>query len=336
MAGQLTRYLVIPEGEHPLPHQVRVNEHGQASVIDVLMCVCFTGDNGKLTLTARVNASKYYQRLCSEYDEVKTFCLNFRFPGPGQRDTPVAGRKGMIRIIQLLRGKRAAKFRESLAGLMVRYLDADMGLAENIIDRAVDARIADIERRHRQKQEAREHQPVVDPEHHRLKSRDSTKNLGAELNNRGAEREDYRIMHGTVNRAVTGMYTDKYRGIQVNLKKNDAAREGFTESMNAMAYLANSLAREGMQKGGTMDDQLRMVSTKCSQAAKTVGLHDIAKIVQPRDYITGNKRIMEQARAEAKRLKPEEPAQQIAAPPSKPPKTLSACFVAPRSITACA
>ena len=40
-----------------------------------------------------------------------------------------------FQIIQLLRGKKASKSRESNAGLVEQYLDADMGLANDIIDR---------------------------------------------------------------------------------------------------------------------------------------------------------------------------------------------------------
>ncbi|KAL3144234.1 hypothetical protein ABBQ32_14188 [Trebouxia sp. C0010 RCD-2024] len=40
----------------------------------------------------------------------------------------------MLRIIQLLRGKKAATFRQSMADLLEKYLDADMGLADDMTD----------------------------------------------------------------------------------------------------------------------------------------------------------------------------------------------------------
>jgi hypothetical protein len=91
------------------------------------------------------------------------------------------------------------------------------------------------------------------------------------MKRREAQQDDYKYMHGTVNRAVTGLYTNKYRAIQVNLKTNEAAREAFTEGMSAMAYLANALAKEGIMKGGSFDDQMKMVSTTCHEAAKVLG-----------------------------------------------------------------
>ena len=47
-------------------------------------------------------------------------------------------------ITKLLRGKRASKFRESIAGLVEQYLDADMGLADDITDRALQAHMPDL------------------------------------------------------------------------------------------------------------------------------------------------------------------------------------------------
>jgi len=50
----------------------------------------------------------------------------------------------MLRIIQLLKGKKAAHFRHHMATLLEKYLDADMGLADDITDRALQAHMADL------------------------------------------------------------------------------------------------------------------------------------------------------------------------------------------------
>src|SRR4051812_4902630 len=97
MAGQLTRYLAVSDGEQPLPHQVRVNQYGQASVIDVLMCVCFTSDDGKLLHHASNLARVYYKRLQTDNDEAGI--KSFKFPGRGQQFTPVASPMTMKRIV---------------------------------------------------------------------------------------------------------------------------------------------------------------------------------------------------------------------------------------------
>jgi len=55
-------------------------------------------------------------------------------------------RNGILQILQLLRGKRAAKFRQNMARLLEKYLDADMGLADDVTDRALQAHMADLKR----------------------------------------------------------------------------------------------------------------------------------------------------------------------------------------------
>ena len=129
-----------------LPRRVRVTPDGKmVSIIDVITVISFTHDDGRLKSSAQKNASDYNKILIRDHPEVSTLQRNFKFAGQGQRETPVAGRNGMLRIIQLLRGKKAATFRQSMADLLEKYLDADMGLADDITDRALDAHMADLE-----------------------------------------------------------------------------------------------------------------------------------------------------------------------------------------------
>ena len=44
------------------------------------------------------------------------------------RNVPSSDCTGMSRIIQMLKGKKAAKFRHNMASLLEKYLDADMVL----------------------------------------------------------------------------------------------------------------------------------------------------------------------------------------------------------------
>ena len=126
----------------------------------------------------------------------------------------------MLRIIQLLKGKKAAKFRQSMAALLEKYLDADMGLADDITDRALQAHMADL----RVAKGSSAEDSVEIP---RLKSRDSTKELGSVIKQIGAASKYYGLFHGGVNTAVTSIPTKKYREIQINLKPKEAAREAF-------------------------------------------------------------------------------------------------------------
>ena len=54
--------------------------------------------------------------------------VNFRFPGRGQRNTPVAPARGIVEIIMLLPGQQAARVRRMAAHLICRYLGGDLSL----------------------------------------------------------------------------------------------------------------------------------------------------------------------------------------------------------------
>ena len=50
-----------------------------------------------------------------------------------------------INIWRLLKGKKVAKFRQSMASLLQKCLDLDMGLADDIPDRALQAHMAGLQ-----------------------------------------------------------------------------------------------------------------------------------------------------------------------------------------------
>ena len=57
---------------------------------------------------------------------------HFRFPGQGQRSTPVACATGIIELVLLLPGKQAARVRRQAAELLCRYLGGDLALVDEI------------------------------------------------------------------------------------------------------------------------------------------------------------------------------------------------------------
>ena len=191
----------------------------------------------------------------------------------------------MLRIIQLLKGKKAAQFRQNMATLLEKYMDADMGLADDITDRALQAHMADLKAAKGSNAEGSGEIP-------RLKSRDSTKELGQAIKQIGAAPKYYGLFNGGVNTAVTGMPTRQYREVQINLRPKEAAREAFTDSMLGMTGTINALVRDNLADGGSADEQLEFTQDKCAQAAGLLGLHKRARQVQPREYIAGNKRVM--------------------------------------------
>ena len=89
---------------------IRVNEKGHFSVFDVLV-----GFN----VTDKSHCQSTLKRICDKYPEVNANLVNFKFPGRGQRDTPVADEEGIYQILMLCPGKRGAEFR-SWAAKIVR------------------------------------------------------------------------------------------------------------------------------------------------------------------------------------------------------------------------
>lgn len=70
-------------------------------------------------------ASKTLRRLEQKHPEVIAICGTFKFKGPGQRDTNVVDIRGLVTILNLMPGKRAAEFRAKSADILVRYLGGD-------------------------------------------------------------------------------------------------------------------------------------------------------------------------------------------------------------------
>ena len=46
-------------------------------------------------------AAEDLRRISTGHPEVKAICFDFKFPGRGQRDTPVTDAKGIVEIIML-------------------------------------------------------------------------------------------------------------------------------------------------------------------------------------------------------------------------------------------
>lgn len=111
---------IIPELDNA---KIRRTSDGFASVFDLIAAIGFSKDPHKV-----------WERLLERYPEVLTFCRNFKFSGRGQRETPVTDKKGWAYIIGLLPNAIGKKYREEAANLVIRYLDADITLAAEVVD----------------------------------------------------------------------------------------------------------------------------------------------------------------------------------------------------------
>lgn len=97
----------------------------RVSVIDVILIVTGATD-------AHV-AAQILRRMLETYAELKEKIDQFRFPGQGQRETPVTDVRGMVEIIMLLPGVQAARIRRTAAEILVRYLGGDLTIIDEVV-----------------------------------------------------------------------------------------------------------------------------------------------------------------------------------------------------------
>ena len=86
-----------------------------------------------ITGQVKSNAGKKtLERVKESHPEVYPNWINFRFPGRGQRDTPVVDVRGIVEIVMLLPGRHAARVRRQAAELLCRYLGGDLALVDEV------------------------------------------------------------------------------------------------------------------------------------------------------------------------------------------------------------
>ena len=117
--------------------KIRVNDDGYFSVYDAIK-VCGHPNprqvwqgNGRKKKDGTLSA----YGLIHKYPEVVQKTYNFQFPGRGQRKTPVVDIEGWLNILPLLPGAMGKKYRAEAAKLVLRYLNADPNLADEVIQR---------------------------------------------------------------------------------------------------------------------------------------------------------------------------------------------------------
>ncbi len=72
-------------------------------------------------MTGNANPHKTWLDISRQHEEVLAEVLTesdyFKFPGRGQQQTPVVGARGLVTIMNLLQGEKAALFRAAEAGV---------------------------------------------------------------------------------------------------------------------------------------------------------------------------------------------------------------------------
>ena len=105
--------------------QLRITDETppRISVIDVAVVITAHGAD---------YASQSIRCIWQKYPEVREKITDFKFPGRGQRKTPVTGVLGAIELTFLLTGRHAARVRRQAAQLFCRYLGGDLALVDEV------------------------------------------------------------------------------------------------------------------------------------------------------------------------------------------------------------
>lgn len=107
--------------------QVRVTPDGRISVYD-----------GIGFITGHKNPRQVWNDVIAKVSEVVQKTDNFQFEGKGQRPTPVATLQVFLEILVLLPGQVSATIRERAIRTLVRAMNGDPTLVEEILDRIRD------------------------------------------------------------------------------------------------------------------------------------------------------------------------------------------------------
>lgn len=114
--------------------EVRTTPDGRISVYDGIKFTC-----------AQEDPYNVWKRLSVEHSEVPAKCRNFKFPGRGQRETPVATLQVFTEILVLLPGKVAAKVREQAVSTLIRAMNGDPTLVDEIMSRMNPEDLREVE-----------------------------------------------------------------------------------------------------------------------------------------------------------------------------------------------
>lgn len=161
-------------------HVIRSTGDGRFSVYDVLVAfgVC-----------DKPNCQKVFKRINDGNPEVNPLWINLKFPGKGQRETPVANEEAMYQILMLCPGKRGAEFRAWAANILANP------------DSAADLAIAKYKRQGKSDQWIRT----------RLESKIGRRAFTDALKEHGVHGIGYALCTDAHNQAILGMSAAEYK-----------------------------------------------------------------------------------------------------------------------------
>jgi hypothetical protein len=88
---------------------------------------------------------KVWERIAGRHPEVVTECHYFKFMGRGQKETPVIGKLGAMKLLGLLPGEAGSRYRQEAAELLLAWYEAPEELAKSAIAKIEDKdKLADV------------------------------------------------------------------------------------------------------------------------------------------------------------------------------------------------
>ena len=104
------------------------------SIYDVMQYVCGYQST---------HTTQTFKKVIQQFPEVYKSVVICKFPGAGQRDTPVADSKGLLKILMHIRGRRSAVIRDRVADIANRFFSGDLSLCADI--REIDRKLNQLE-----------------------------------------------------------------------------------------------------------------------------------------------------------------------------------------------
>ena len=228
--------------------QIRTTADGRFSVFDVLVAFKVVKDSKR--------AQETLKRIQEKHPEVSALCGDFKFPGRGQRETPVTPDKGMYQILMLCHGERGAKFREWAAGIIRERVEEE-GNAELAYQRGRDRAVRIWKRQGKSNKEITQ----------RLKSIEVRNHFTDTLKAHGVTGYGYAACTNAIYMELFGEDAQSIRRTR-NVPAKCPAKDGLSLVESAANSLAEALADQDIEGNGIYGNYL--CADASTRAAKKV------------------------------------------------------------------